>query len=157
MAVGQTSLVALGVSAGAALGAAATYLVLSRKLSENSSSLEELEDRVNQVQLVEDLVFDYDDQEDLERSAETIFRDLFSFLKESYGIEASTPSEMIEELQNSDAEDASEIVRLFEVFSRLEYSDRELSNVEKTMLRQTSYAIIRRAGPVLQDLETDTE
>lgn len=157
MAIGQISFVALGISAGAALGAATTYVILNQRISKLSSSTEDLENRIDQVQLVEDLVFDYDDQEDLERSAETIFRDLFSFLKESYGIEASTPSEMIEELQNSEAEDASEIIRLFEVFSRLEYSDRELSNVERTMLRQTSYAIIRRAGPVLQDLETDTK
>lgn len=123
-------------------------------------NVEKLSNRQSQLMEVEKHVLEKNpDYEDFEQTIANLSEKLFTLVKDRYGFEATTYEEMIEELEDlkSDDEIVDDLESFFKYLEEMEYSDRELEEEDKALIRQAAFRLLRRAGPALEEIEDHTK
>lgn len=148
--------ISLGISTASLLAVLTSYLVIRRKLEQKSEQVDQIEQKIEEIQLVENKVFgDSSDPEKFEENISQLAERLFELIKSKYQLEdVTTYQEMIDKLKSmdeGDEETREDLINLFQYFVELEYSEEELSQEEKAIVRQAAFSLIRRAGPNLVD------
>jgi DNA mismatch repair ATPase MutS len=135
-------------------------LILWRKASSMSSELERISEQTGNLMQMEKYVLEKEpDYEDFERTISNLSERLFALVKDRYETEATTYEEMIDELEDmSDGDEiVDDLVSFFEYMEEMEYSDTELSEKDKALIRQAAFRLLRRAGPALEELEVQSQ
>jgi hypothetical protein len=154
---GLLAAASLGVS-GFTLVIALTLFHLARKrMVELESNLAELSSRQKELLEVEEAVMEkHPDYEEFERTVSNLSERLFQLVRAKYDLgEITTYEEMIQALQEMDVEDevVDDLINFFEYLEKIEYSDEELDEADRAMIRQAAFRLLRKAGSNLKDLE----
>lgn len=143
--VGAASFISLGLSI---LGA--------WKFSRLKERMDELSEKTGNLMEIEETVMAKNtNYEDFERTISNLSEKLFALVKKEYGIEATTYEEMIEELEelDSDKKLVDDLEKFFRYIEQLEYSDRELTEKDKALVRQAAFRLLRRSGTSLEEVQ----
>ena len=143
--VGAASFISLGLSV---LGA--------WKFSRLKRRMDELSQKTGNLMEIEETVMAKNtNYEDFERTISNLSEKLFALVKKEYGIEATTYEEMIEELEEleSDEKIVDDLEKFFKYIEQLEYSDRELTEKDKALVRQAAFRLLRRSGTSLEEVQ----
>ncbi|MFB6099738.1 MAG: hypothetical protein ABEK16_00560 [Candidatus Nanohalobium sp.] len=147
----------LGVS-GFTLIITLTLFHLARKrMVELESDLAELSRRQKELLEVEEAVMErHPSYEDFEKTVSNLSERLFQLVREKYELgEITTYEEMIQVLQEMDSEDevVDDLINFFEYLEKIEYSEEELDEADRAMIRQAAFRLLRKAGSSLEGLE----
>lgn len=145
------------VIVGAATGIVSAVLVVSasvilwRRTKDLEEQVEKLSRRQKRVREVENKVLaknpSYDEFEEI---ISDLAERLFSIAKSKYGLEGVTTYEEIEEDLQEVGEErklADDMIDFFQKIQDMKYSEEDLSEAEKALIRQSAYNLIRRVEP----------
>lgn len=120
---------------------------VTEELSENQAELIQIEEHV----LKKD-----PDYEDFERTISELSEKLFNLIRDRYGFEdVTTYKEMIDSLEDLESEDpiVEDIITFFEYLEEIEYSEEEIDEKDKALVRQAAFRLLRKSGSTLEELE----
>lgn len=152
------TVLALGTSVVSLSIATWSYYYAYRSKQEMKSKVSVLESSLEEVKYVENEVFEKSaDEEEFKKNISDISERLFNLIKDKYDLEeVTTYQEMNDALENLDVEDdetKQSLQKLFKYFVKIEYSEEELTEEEKAIVRQAAFSLIRTVGPDRLDLK----
>jgi hypothetical protein len=149
----------LALSAGAVISAGTVYILHRRKTNALHDQIDQNSRRIDEILEFEERVFDEEtDFEEFEDDLSDLSERLFHLIKDKYDLEVTTYEEAIDEIDGMEVEDEDRkeaLESLFEYVTELEYSDNEISEEQKALIRQAAFKLIRTTGPALRNQELD--
>lgn len=146
--------------AAAGLGTAGFTLIISltlfhlarKRMVELESNLAEVAERQKELLEIEQHVMSkHPDYEDFEKTVSNLSERLFSLVRSRYDFEGvTTYEEMVDALYEMDSDDdiVNDLINFFRYLEQMEYTENDMDEADRAMIRQAAFRLLRRAGPI---------